>query len=382
MEQLQVNIFTTDLDWIGTVDAVQSLVHRTSWHEIANSELSVSKTAQGVEELQIGRILVINNQLDKALIIEDMATSLEDLYWNFVCIPLKGMLNYRVCHPLDSGDYFATKQAEVMMRIVEGNLVTQARDVNRKFPHSVSGINMLSIASIKTWGDFIDYTINWENGHIGDVLIDISKMYGKLAFYPLGWNVYIKSDFSGFMFDVWHGTHKHVNQTILSPVVFSEEFGNIKSASYEYSIKEWGNFVYSTYMTPEGQTNTPVKNEIHGATIGFKRKEFIIDSGKEVLAQATDVGYSELNKRPHVESFTAEIINNINTMSTYNSDWFLGDIVTIQSKAIIKNQLLSLDAQITEIEEIYDQGEYSINVTFGEGKLSLIQLVKNAINQK
>ena len=41
-------------------------------------------------------------------------------------------------------------------------------------------------------------------------------------------------------------------------------------------------------------------------------------------------GYSELNKRPHNESFIAEIIDNENTMSTFNIDWFLGDVVTIQ----------------------------------------------------
>ena len=93
-------------------------------------------------------------------------------------------------------------------------------------------------------------------------------------------------------------------------------------------------------------------------------------------------GKSELNKRPHIESFTAEILNNKNTMSTYMKDWFLGDIVTIQSKHIKKDELLSINAQILEIEEVYDSGEYSINVTFSEGKLSLISLIKNAISAK
>jgi hypothetical protein len=41
-----------------------------------------------------------------------------------------------------------------------------------------------------------------------------------------------------------------------------------------------------------------------------------------------------------------------------------------------------MDAMITGIEEIYDEGEYSINATFGEEKLTFLQLIKNAINQK
>lgn len=366
---------------MGIVDHIQSLIYRSSWHEIPISELKVSKTAQGAEELQIGRILVINNQLNKALIIEDVVTSLDDLYWNFTCIPLKGMLNYRICHPTDSGDYIATKQSTIMTKIVEGNLITQTRDNDRKFLHSVSGANMFSVAAIGAFGDLIDYTINWENGYIGDVLSNVSKMYGLAALYPLGWNVYIKPDYSGFELDVWHGIHKHIDQTELPPVVFSEEFGNIKNATYEYSVKEWRNFVYSTYMTETGQTNVPIGNTTHGATKGFNRKELIIDSGKETVKEATDIGYLELNKRPHVETFTAEIINNENTMTTYGVDWFLGDIVTIQSKEIKKNQILSMNVMITEVEEIFDNGEYSITATFGEGKLKLIQLIKNAIKE-
>ena len=41
MSNLQINIFTTDMEWVGVVDAVQSLIHRTSWHEISNSEMTV-----------------------------------------------------------------------------------------------------------------------------------------------------------------------------------------------------------------------------------------------------------------------------------------------------------------------------------------------------
>jgi hypothetical protein len=127
--------------------------------------------------------------------------------------------------------------------------------------------------------------------------------------------------------------------------------------------------------------NTPVGNKTHGDTISFMRKEIIIDSSKKLSNEVVNEGRSELNKRPHVESFTAEIINNTNTMSTYGVDWNLGDVVTVQAK-LLGNTILSIDAQITEVEEIYDGAEYSINATFGEGKLSLLQLIKNAINQK
>ena len=40
---LQINIFDNDLIWRGAIDAVKSLTHRTSWHEITTSELTIGK---------------------------------------------------------------------------------------------------------------------------------------------------------------------------------------------------------------------------------------------------------------------------------------------------------------------------------------------------
>jgi hypothetical protein len=385
---LQINIFDTDLVWRGAIDAVKSLTHRTSWHEIHNSELTIGKSAQGVEDMQIGRILVINNQLDKALIVEDMTTSLDDEYWNFTLIPLKGMLNYRICHPIDSGGgggaWVARKQTQVMSWLVLDNLIKQTRDPDRYFQDSTRTKNMLAIAPVKEYGDTIDFLVDWDTGYLGDAVVTVSKMFGEQANYPMGWNISIKDDFSGFLFDCNYGTHKHIDQSTLPPVVFSEEFGNIKNASYEYSIKEWRNVVYMIWKAEgvDTENNIAVGNIEHGATIGFKRKEIIIDSSKKTQNEVVSEGRSELNKRPHVESFTAEIINNENTLTTYNKDWVVGDIVTIQSREIFKGLQISMNAMITGIEEIYDEGEYTINATFGEEKLTFLQLIKNAINQR
>jgi hypothetical protein len=387
MDSLTINIFTNNLVWMGQIDSVKSLVHRTSWHEIPTSELTVSKTAQGVEELQIGRILVVNNQRDKALIIEDVTATLNNEYVIYTCIPLKGMLNYRIVHPNDSGGvgnapWVARAQSQVMMWMASDNLVTQTRDPDRKFWNEAGTINMFRVAPIKIFGDTIDFTVDWNTGYMGDTITSIAKMYGVTITEPLGWNVYITDDYSAFEMDTYLGRQKHIHQTQLPPVVFSEEFGNIKNATYQYSIKEWRNVSYMTWNDGTSDKNTPVGNISRGATISFNRKEIIISSSKKTSTEVVNEGRSELNKRPHVESFQAEILNNDRTMTTYNEDWVVGDIVTVQSKEILKDTLVSIDAQITQIEETYDSGEYSINATFGEGKLSLIQLIKNAIEQR
>jgi hypothetical protein len=381
MKNLIINVYDTDLVWKAQIDSVESLTHRTSWHEMANSELKISKEAQGIEELQTGRILVVNNQRDKALIIEDMTTTLTDQFWTFALIPLKAMLNYRICHPTDTAAFTARYQSEVMMIIPFNNLVSQTRDVDRKFLDTANVKNMFGVTDLKLYGNVIDFTVNWDTGYMGDAIVSIAKMYvaGK---FPIGWNIYISTAWDAFHMDTYNGIDRTINQTLTPPVVFSEEYGNIKDANYTYSIKDWRNVAYVRWNNGTTDQNTPVGNTTHGATKNFLRKEIIVNSSKKTSTEVVNEGRSELNKRPHVESFTAEIINNTNTKSTYGDDWNLGDIVTIQTRSLKKNEIISVDAQITEIEEIYANGEYSINATFGEGKLSFAQLIKNSINQK
>ena len=385
MKNLTINIFTNGLVWLGQIDSVNSLIHRSSWHEIVNSELTISKTSQGVENLEVGNILVVNGQKDKALIIEDISASLDEEYIKYNCIPLKGMLNYRIVHPTDSNSgnpWVQQPQSKVMKWIASDNLIKQIRDEDRKFWNSDRTKNMFQAYDILTFGETIDFTVDWNTGLMGDAIVDVAKMYGITTTEPLGWNIYITDDFSAFEYNVYLARQKHINQTILPPVVFSEEFGNLKNATYEYSIKDWRNVTYMTWNDGTNDQITPVGNTTRGATISFNRKEIIISSSKKTSTEVISEGRSELNKRPHVESFGAEIIINDRTMSTYNDDWVLGDVVTVQSKEILKGDLISIDAQITEIEETYADGEYSINATFGEGKLSFVQLIKQAIDQK
>lgn len=383
MKNIQINIFTNNLVWMGAVDEVQSMVHRSSWNEIVNSEITISRNAAGVDEMQVGRFVIVNNDLNKVLIIEEKNANLSEGTWDFILIPLKGLMNYRIAHPTDSGSFTAMTQSEIMMQLAWKNLYSQGRDNDRKFWNADGTINLFSVAAFKQFGEIIDFTTTWETGLLGDAIIEISKMFedtpGK---YPVGWNVYVKSTMDGFVFDAYQATNRSIRQAVNPPVIFSEEYNNIKDATYTKSIKDWVNVGYVRWNDGTTDQTTAVSSKKQSSNIGFNRKEIILDSDKATSSQAANDGKAELNKLPIVETFTAEIVNNPNTMSTYNQDWFLGDIVTIQSKEILKNTLISLDAQIIEIEEIYDSGEYSINASFGIGKLSFVKFIKNEIRRR
>ena len=301
----------------------------------------------------------------EALIMEEMSATSDDQYWNFTLLPLKGILNYRITHPTDSQATQQVYQAEAMMILSSSNLVSQTRDNNRKFLHSDGVTNLFDVNDYKFYGEIISFTVDWKTGFLGDALVSISKMNADNLF-PIGWNVHVSDTYDHYRMDTYNALDRSVNQASVPPVVFSEEFGNIINVSYTYSTKEWRNVAYIGWNNGVADQTSGVVNYKNGDVRGFNRREIALDSSKKTTGEVLSEGKSELNKRPHIESFTAEILNNEHTMTTYMKDWFLGDIVTIQSTHIQNGQLLSINAQITEIEEVYDSGEYSINVTFGE----------------
>lgn len=383
MKTITINIFDPELIWRGSIENVKSLVHRSSWNEIINSELTISRTAAGIEEMQVGRIIIVNNQLDKALIISEMNTNLADDYWNFVLLPLKGLLNYRICQPIDSGSFTARYQSEVMMLLASNNLVTQNRDTARKFWNSDQTKLLFTVAGLKTFGDIIDFSVDWNTGLLGETIVEVSKMYDDvIGKFPVGWNVYIKDTFDALQMDTYQATNRSIGQNVNRPVVFSEHFNNISDASYVISLTDWASVGYVSWNDGTNDQVTTVASTKHGTSTSFNRKEILLDSSKTKSSEVTSEGRAELVKRQLIQNFTAEIIDNPNTMSTFGVDWFLGDIVTIQSKSLREKEIISVDAQIIELEEVYDSGEYSLHATFGENKLSLIKKMKQALKQR
>lgn len=384
MKKVSINILDTNLVWKAVIDDITTLIHRQSWHEIVNSEMTISRTATGADELIKGRIVVVNNDLKNALIIEDMVANVAGTDWEISLLPLKGLLNYRICHPSDSGTFTGRTQSEVMMLLASNNLITQYRDVDRKFWNEEQTRLLFTVASLKTYGDSIDFTVDWGTGLIGDTIVDIANMYddSTAGHYPVGWNVYLKETLDSMEMDCYLPTNRSINQSVVSPVVFSEDFNNIKDASYVTSLKDWHNVAYVNWNDGTTDHTLAVASVKHGRATSFKRKEIVLDSSKLTEKQVDSEARAEINKRPNVESFTAEILNNPNTITTFNEDWFLGDIVTVQSRGILKNKLISVDTQIVEIEEVYDNGEYSLNATFGVARLSIIKSIKQAINIK
>jgi hypothetical protein len=164
--------------------------------------------------------------------------------------------------------------------------------------------------------------------------------------------------------------------------VFSKEFDNVLEQNYTDSSNNYKN-VCLVAGVGEG---TARKLVTVGTGSGLDRLEVFNDqkglsnvvdnvnlSDADYNKLLTEKGREKLAERADVKTFDSKI--NLNSNVTYKTDFDLGDIVTCRSQ----KWGITIDTRITEIEEIYERGKPSINITFGNNVPTIIDKIKQLI---
>lgn len=174
---------------------------------------------------------------------------------------------------------------------------------------------------------------------------------GTCQQYGYGWDVYIKN--GKFVFTLIQGTDRTYGSGA-DPVVFSPDFENLVSASYEYNLQAYYN---SALVGGEGEGIDQV-NVYVGSSAGLDRYETYVDAGSvssngEIITMETylsmlqSYGEQQLTEKTgEVKRFDGEIIQGLYTL---NKDFFLGDVVEVD--------LMNLRAKSRIIEVIYSEDE-------------------------
>ena len=190
--------------------------------------------------------------------------------------------------------------------------------------------------------DAITYTL--DNEELLEDIINLATL-GELGF---------RTDFSPvnktLTFNIYKGLDRSINQSVNNRAIFSKEFENILEQEYTDSLDNYRNVAYGP--------STSI-----GDIAGTERYEVYVDKDLEV----------ELSKRLKVTTFTSKI--NLKSNVKYKTDFNLGDIVTCVSK----KWGITINPQITDITEIYEQDGFSINATFGNAIPTLITKIKQLI---
>lgn len=203
-------------------------------------------------------------------------------------------------------------------------------------------------------------------------------------------SIHLQYDFDNnkMVFEVWQGLDRLDTQDKNSWAIFSRNFENILEDEYSTDETQYCNFAYVAGEVDEeigtnedGTTKTTKKRivtTVNRVKQGEERRELYVDA-RDIQSETTDEegnsikiseseyleilkerGIEKLNECNKVETTNFNIDPNSNLK--YQEDFDLGD------KVVYKNEDLgfNIENRIVEVSEAYENGEKTIDVTFGE----------------
>lgn len=197
-----------------------------------------------------------------------------------------------------------------------------------------------------------------------DLFVSLSKASG------MGFRLH--TDGTGYtnnLVEVYRGTDHSVNQSDVSPVVFSDDLDNLEDAEYTYSVKGFrGNAVVAGQGEGDARIYTSTDyNGPAGNMFLYDRSLYVdardLQQGSltydQYIAQLKQRGIEKLLECPVLQSLDASALDT--GQYQYITDWDLGDIVTVMHR----KWGVTISERITEVEEIYEKGTQKIIPTFG-----------------
>lgn len=351
-----IKIIDLDFNLIGEIDQFNSLQYNAKWHTFGEFTLQIT----GLFDASMFKedyILYFTNDPRKSVVItyseysQDRADTLTIKGYSLgvwlsqrVTIPPTGQAYHKV-----TGSY-----ETIMKQFVEQQAVNPA-DSNRKIPK-------LAIAPNQNRGGSSFYQTRYAT--LTDELETLSIASG------LGWDIRIDFDNQQFVFDVFEGKDVSASQSTNSPVIFSADFDNVSNQKFVDSRNGYKNIGYVGGKGDELEQQVVAV----GNASGLNRFEtFIKASSAETTTEITETGKQKLAEMAKVQNFESKILPYSNFV--YGQDWNLGDIVTSQNKKLG----LLFDMRVTEVLEIYEPNNISLEATFGKPFPTLADTVKRAV---
>ncbi|CEG28071.1 siphovirus ReqiPepy6 Gp37-like family protein [Bacillus sp. B-jedd] len=369
-----IRIINPNFELLAEIDDYESLMFTRSWHGIGQLELKINRYKKHTEHLTRGNIIRIGPK--KAFIIRHREIGLDEKgriteNWVIKGLALKSITGQRITlPPLHTAYDNRQSNAETVMKHYVKNNLTNAIDTSRNYSD-------LMIAQNLNRGPSVSWQSRFKN--LAEELADISMVSG------LGWDINLDFHAKKWILDCSAGRNLTAGQDFLPPVIFSPQFDAIKELQYSDSDLDYKNIAYVAGQG-EGVDRRVI---ILGNAKGLARHEVFIDARdveevdenenpipeSQIVQALTDRGYQKMQEFLQEEYLEGQILTH--SPFKYEVDYDLGDIVTVQNKS----WGVTLDARITEIQEIYERSGFKLEAVFGQSRPTLIKKIKQELAQ-
>ncbi len=360
MEAPSVRILSPNFELLGEIRNYESLQFTRRFYSTGEFELHININKANTGALQNGNLIMLGKDEKRVGIVRHRENEIDENGDSTDTLTikgptLKGVCGQRIIVPATDGDgydSYSGSQEAIMKHFVNAHCVNPI-DADRKIPHLV-------IAADQGRGASDQWRFRFDN------LAEALEQVGQYA--KLGWDVTLDLSNEQMVFDVMQGRNLTAGQDTLPPVIFSTEFSDIKTPHF---IQSWLNAATVGYAGGAGEDANRLIQSV-GSASGLDRMETFLDcSDAANAAELISKGTQKLAESAPAKAFEFSVVHD--HPFVYGTDYDLGDTVTTRSK----KWGLTMDAQITEVKEIYEAGGNSMEVTFGTSIPSLRKYINH-----
>ena len=343
---------------IDIISTFQSCIWNVQYFGQNDFQLVVNASTENVDVLQPGKLLVRDMDISgstykNVMVIQSYKLDFDTEKGWLLTLTGKGLKNDILKRRIVWNQTNLTGKAEVAIRQVINENVITPQD-------SARAISGFTLAASHGYTESIDTQLLGEN--LAEWLEEICTTYG------FGWDVYISSNH--YVFNLYKGADRTYDQSVNTPVVFSPEFDNLLSSSYEYSVAKYEN---AALIGGEGEGDSRRTATIGTAT-GISRCEAFIDGGSvssngeiitvtQYLQMLREYGQTQLDQTAFTKAFSGTI--DADGLYKINQDFFLGDVVQIENEKGI-----TATPRIIEVIYAEDENGSSVVPTFSEWEVN------------
>lgn len=330
-----VKCYNATLQLVGVIDNYISLLWTRKFYAPGSFELAVPMSEFHQTILSRGNIVCHDSAVEagviESVVYDETPTS------NTIKVSGRFLSSY-MDRRLVQGVYSFSGLTETAMRTILSNATT---------------IPLVQQGETQGFDDTVDFQVTYKN------LLEVEEKLGRGA----GIGFRFTPDFTAktITFDLYKGTDRSTDQTTNARVYFSEEYDNINKSTYSVNDQ-----LYKSVAYVMGEDISTI--EVVGSETGLACREVFVDASDiqssemtadEYTAALQERGSSALESAQISESFESETAMDGNFV--YRTDFDLGDIVTVRKE----EWGISVNLRITEIQEIYEDGEMKISPVFG-----------------
>ena len=367
-----ISVYDAQINELGIVDMFSSLIWTPRFYSVGTFELKAPMTKNNVKLLQKHRYLR-RNDVGESCFIKSISEHVgEDGKYLLVSGDMvKGLLNKRTIALPNPRTSFSLNQMMSWMN-------DDSDSFNRydKFLFNGSGAEYMLPPSS-------------DMQNLGEYTENMLRADGR------AFRVELLPNTRQILCTYTSGVDRSTDQEENPHVIFSVGEGNLYNTAYNYSEEGCYNFVRCSADTSDVTwsettgTAYPLYVEKSSGDTGLSRSVLLLREKPVIIEKIvqTETGsvtvyvldYDETRARQQelVNQHYCEYTENFTGTAYgrgYRKDWFLGDYATVEDTergAMHKKQ-------IEEVQEVFEGGSYSVNVTFGDNLKTIFDLVKEA----